>query len=313
MNKEKATEKVTVRKSNKSVKSAVMLFGAVLITTSLLGGVLAKYTTEIGTASDTGRVAHWGITEENITLDLFKTAYDKTPDGNSENTVVSNADTDGIDGNDKVIAPGTSGSLILSPVISIDDVLSTETAFTLTYTSVGKYVKSRSDNPAGDDWQVKITKDAPTTGMDWLPLRFRISTYQFDAQGDNGQYEVVFDGIDREDKIESDTPGDNVMADGTAQVNRLNEELNKLTKDFYPNDTVAVKRRKLAEMGVQIEWEWPFERYTAYDATGGPTPGSSLLTNVDFWDTQLGNKFVDNSGINPKFDLTMSFDAVQID
>ena len=80
---------------NKYIKLASILLMLCLITTCGVSGTFAKYTTG-GTATDSARVAKWGV---NVTVtgdDAFKTTY---------GTTVKSS------GTHKVVAPGTSGSL----------------------------------------------------------------------------------------------------------------------------------------------------------------------------------------------------------
>ena len=79
-------------RKNKMMRAASGLLVATLLTTSVISGTFAKYTTS-AEGTDTARVATWGFNDKSsITLsDLFKTAYDN-------NNVKSNVD---------VIAPGT--------------------------------------------------------------------------------------------------------------------------------------------------------------------------------------------------------------
>ena len=80
-------------KKNKMMRAASGLLVAVLLTTSVISGTFAKYTTST-TGSDKARVASWGFTQTAIEFtDLFKTAYDQHVNG-----VVD------------VIAPGTTNS-----------------------------------------------------------------------------------------------------------------------------------------------------------------------------------------------------------
>lgn len=81
-------------KKNRMMRTASALMVATLLTTSVISGTFAKYTTK-AVGGDYARVATWGFTEATtIELgDLFKNAYD---------TTVGSA-TD-------VIAPGTTGS-----------------------------------------------------------------------------------------------------------------------------------------------------------------------------------------------------------
>lgn len=89
-------------KKNKMMRLASCLLVAVLLTTCAVSGTFAKYVTS-GSATDSARVAKFGVTVTG-TGDMFKKEYAK--DDNTftlaENTVVST---------DKVVAPGTEGSL----------------------------------------------------------------------------------------------------------------------------------------------------------------------------------------------------------
>lgn len=89
-------------KKNKMMRLASGLFAAVLLTTCAVSGTFAKYVTG-GSATDSARVAKFGVAVT-ATGDMFKETYakDNTSFTLSENTVVST---------DKVVAPGTSGSL----------------------------------------------------------------------------------------------------------------------------------------------------------------------------------------------------------
>ena len=86
-------------KKNKMMRAASALLVAVLLTTSVISGTFAKYTTK-ATANTTARVARWGFDQTKITLDdLFRTNYNDT-------VVSSNTD--------EVIAPGTWGSQVIA-------------------------------------------------------------------------------------------------------------------------------------------------------------------------------------------------------
>lgn len=79
-------------RKNKLMRAAAGLMVATLLTTSIISGTLAKYTTSVE-SSDEARVATWGFKESSIDLTgLFNTTY---------TNVNSN--------NGKVIAPGTDG------------------------------------------------------------------------------------------------------------------------------------------------------------------------------------------------------------
>ena len=79
-------------RKNKFMRAASGLLVAVLLTTCVISGTFAKYTTS-STGTDSARVAKWGFETASVGLnDLFKTAYDQT-----------------VQSDTKVIAPGTKG------------------------------------------------------------------------------------------------------------------------------------------------------------------------------------------------------------
>lgn len=81
-------------RKNKMMRAASGLLVAVLLTTCIISGTFAKYTSS-ATGNDTARVARWGFNDTTSILltDLFKTAYDKNVNGEAD-----------------VIAPGTTNS-----------------------------------------------------------------------------------------------------------------------------------------------------------------------------------------------------------
>lgn len=89
-------------KKNKMMRAASALLVATLLSTSIISGTFAKYTTS-AEGSDSARVAKWGFTEDGTTITLDKLFSDKY-----ETTVDSKAVT-GENPKEDVIAPGTSG------------------------------------------------------------------------------------------------------------------------------------------------------------------------------------------------------------
>ncbi len=87
-----------IMKKNVMMRAASALLVAVLLTTSVISGTFAKYTTST-TGSDSARVAYWGFKQDaTITIDLFDGEYN-----NSSNEKTVDAAND-----ENVIAPGTS-------------------------------------------------------------------------------------------------------------------------------------------------------------------------------------------------------------
>lgn len=87
-------------KKTKLMRAALLLLVLTLITSCFVGGTFAKYVTE-GNSTDTARVAKWGV---KITANgtTFAKEYDSSA---TTKTVISADDS-------KVVAPGTSGSMV---------------------------------------------------------------------------------------------------------------------------------------------------------------------------------------------------------
>ena len=120
-------------KKNKSLRAAAGIVVAALLTTCLIGGTFAKYTT--GAKASTGaRVANWGFSSDNsISFDnLFKDSYN--------GTVKSN------DGS-KIIAPGTSGSVQFSFAYDDSEGNAPEVAYSFTVAVTGDCANEIKANP----------------------------------------------------------------------------------------------------------------------------------------------------------------------
>ncbi len=87
-------------KKNRMMRLVSVLLICVLLTTSIISGTFAKYTTE-GSVTDTARVAKWGI-KIDVTSGLFAMTYN-SPDTTTPTVTVSSSD------DSNLVAPGTSG------------------------------------------------------------------------------------------------------------------------------------------------------------------------------------------------------------
>ena len=111
-------------KKNNMLRIASVLLVAVLLSTCAISGAFAKYTTS-GTATDSARVAAFGINVDMGAVDAFGKAYAPVAGGNAvftnflpeddaENGVANaaaNAEATSVRAEAKVVAPGTKGSL----------------------------------------------------------------------------------------------------------------------------------------------------------------------------------------------------------
>lgn len=120
-------------KKNKMLRTASAMLILTIITTSIIGGALAKYTTE-ASATDTAVVAKFGVTAT-VSGDLFGTAYYAGPvapdtTGNGIDEQPNDADT--VKAATKVIAPGTQNiegmtlSVTGTPEVTTEVTLTTE-------------------------------------------------------------------------------------------------------------------------------------------------------------------------------------------
>ena len=140
---------------NKFFKLASILVMLCLITTCAISTTFAKYATA-DTASDTARVAKWGVRISISGDDMLKNSYT-----NSDNvaTVVSSSSTQ------NVVAPGTSGSSVFSIVGTPEVTTQINIAFNVTediYLGAGSY----RDDTTGDN--------ACTVATDYYPVVFTL-------------------------------------------------------------------------------------------------------------------------------------------
>ena len=141
----------TKLKTNKAMRLGSVMLVLALLTTCAISGTFAKYTTETS-ASDTARVAKWGIGESSLAInDLFKSAYDST--------VKSTTD---------VIAPGTSNSTTFK--ITADAAAAPEVDYTFTVNTTG----STCDDDIKNNPNIKWSFDT-ATDLTWDQLMTKIA------------------------------------------------------------------------------------------------------------------------------------------
>lgn len=75
-------------KKNKMMRAASALLVAVLLTTCVISGTYAKYTTS-NSALDSARVAKWGFETTELTIDMFAAEYNGTVDASDDKDVVA--------------------------------------------------------------------------------------------------------------------------------------------------------------------------------------------------------------------------------
>ena len=132
-------------KMNKFIRLASVMLMLCLITTCAISGTFAKYTTD-GTASDTARVAKWGVTVNVTGSDLFAESYNGGQ----------------VSATEDVVAPGTSGTLAGITISGSPEVAAN--------------VKFDATLDLGDKWT--------TTGTDvYCPIVFTVGTTDYKIDG----------------------------------------------------------------------------------------------------------------------------------
>lgn len=136
-------------RKNHTLKLAGILLALVLVTSCFVGGTFAKYVTS-GTGKDTARVAKFGVT---VTANgtMFAKEYD-TDTGNVKGTIARS-----VLSTDKVIAPGTKGSMVSMTIKGTPEV-----AVNVRYKATVKL----------DNWVYKA--DESETGEFYCPIKIKV-------------------------------------------------------------------------------------------------------------------------------------------
>jgi hypothetical protein len=115
-------------KKNRTLRIASVMLVLALITTCIISGTFAKYVTT-GQAKDIARVAKWGVTITAETGKAFGTAYTR---GSSAISASASVDTDSVFADDKVVAPGTEGTLLSVSIAESGREVECEVKYTVT-------------------------------------------------------------------------------------------------------------------------------------------------------------------------------------
>lgn len=153
-------------KKNNMMRIASVLLVAVLLTSCVIAGTFAKYTSN-ATGNDSARVAYWGFETDNDSIvfaDLFKQSYigqEVQSDGaNVANNGVAVEETD-------IIAPGTTNSdtFTLSYVDYDSDTTAPEVAYNVTITTTGSAIANEIKNNSNIKWKLTKTVNENTTDV----------------------------------------------------------------------------------------------------------------------------------------------------
>jgi len=123
-------------KKNRMMRLASVLLVLVMLTTSVISGTFAKYTTSVGD-SDSARVAKWGFGTASITFeDLFADSYPNVADGSDDLAI---------------IAPGTEGEVTFE---FTNTGAAPEVAYEIVVDTNGSGIHSNIENNPNIVWQL---------------------------------------------------------------------------------------------------------------------------------------------------------------
>lgn len=152
---------------NKLMRLASAMLVLTLLSTCAVSGTYAKYVTE-ASASDTARVAKFGVQIATTTNSLFATSYTKDVSDTKYAAITNSVNSSGTD---SVVAPGTSKSG--STYFNITG--TPEVAVEISY---GVEIKDGKEPvvPAGTykDWTTADTTDNFTTTAAYYPVKFTL-------------------------------------------------------------------------------------------------------------------------------------------
>lgn len=154
-------------KKNKTMRVAGMLLALTLITSCFVGGTFAKYTTGAD-ANDAARVAKFGV-EVTTGGELFGKTYSDAKNGNT----IATSGTYTVSSNDKVVAPGTKGSVQNFLTVSGTPEVAVHVEATLTADHMICLPQTGASKPYADF--VTEADDTFTLAENYYPIRWTLN------------------------------------------------------------------------------------------------------------------------------------------
>lgn len=210
-------------KKNVIMRAACVVLVLTLLSTCMISGTFAKYVTTGPAATDSARVAEWGVTIE-ATGVMFGDSYQDKASGNAATAYVVDEAVDTITvqakaDNTNIVAPGTKGSLAALNVQGTPEV---DTQVT--------YVADL----ALEKWTVDVTNDGVDNAVYYCPLVITID------DGEDATPAEVFNGATYASATEFEEAVEAAIVAKAARYH-TNQDLSAVNND------------------VQVSWEWPFE------------------------------------------------------
>ena len=295
-----------MKKKNRTWRAAALLLALTLVTSCFVGGTFAKYTTT-GEATDTARVAKFGVTVE-ASGSLFDKTYVNADSGNTPGSGTLTVNSSGGDG-DNVLAPGTQSSaegltfsVTGNPEVNVT--VTSELKARNIYLKAGTYakmVKVVADSGNFTNYYIlkdskfeKVTADA---SFDSNGAYYELKEIgKIDADYFPVQYKLAGDTTSTA-SVEKDSLTDNTAgAEGAAQkiatqlgLANVDTDTDGVTKKYTGTGKTVSANANLSTLNLGNEtltWEWEFEK--------GVT-GSTTGEKYDKQDTLLGDMMAYNT------------------
>lgn len=287
-------------KKNKMMRIASVLLVAVLLSTSVISGTFAKYTTS-DSAKDSARVAKWGVTVKVEGDNAFAEEYTQKGSQDANSVVSSVKTTTGTNAKEgeSVVAPGTSGTLTTVKIEGTPEV-AVKVNYNATLKLEGWKIDKQEDAAAAADNQ-----ETTDNTEEYCPLIFtvKITTKDDDSEETTTTYVYKIGTVTgNNDTSTTTTTGENSETVTTVtcrNIATLQEQVlkaicgdtaNKATKDHSYEANTNLYRQ------VEVTWEWAFEDKTE----------NSYQTDAK--DTALGNLET-----APKITFSLTVTVTQVD
>ena len=250
-----------MKKSNKWMRTGALLVVLTLVTSTLVGGTFAKYVSK-GSATDSARVAKWGVTIEtkdysgNESEGLFRNTYT-----NNGNTVVGESGA-------KVIAPGTKGNLADFTITAGKPEVASEVTLGATLTFEG-------------NWKDGTSSD----GSEYCPLIFTVDL----GAGAGEKKFFIGQTVSNTGLQDSEVNSHGTIQDMADLKLAVETYIEKGSKKYLPGHDYTNET-----LPITVGWEWEFEQSTVTGQTdqkdtdlgnravndGGSVPKVSLVVNA---------------------------------
>lgn len=308
-------------KKNKMMRAASGLMVATLLTTSIISGTFAKYTTE-DSGSDTARVAKWGLTVS-ASGNLFGKEYAKVDASSNGNSIVATGSDNTVKATDKnVVAPGTKNETGFT--VSIKG--TPEVAYNVTAARSDTVSEVKDIFLGTGDWGVMVEATGLNAASNVEGLYTESQgTYTKMTNGTwtpNTKYYELMNHVELTNKYYPIKWS--VKAGGSASQIDASSDLTKIATDMNNNLTTAQANAPGIETAVSytLTWEWPFNNYKdAEDTILGDLHENSSVNGTVVYATnsvlssteQSYSATIDKANYNLDINFGMTVTVTQVD